>query len=219
MDTMIATHPAETAHHSIRWAPAARQTFSKQALISKDRALAALMQRAQLGSEGAYAELLQELPPVVGRMVRRQMAYASPSDQEDVLQEVLLSVHAARATYDPTRPFIPWLKAIVISRAIDFIRRHKRHASGQALTDAMADGIADEAAGAAVTRYEAVDALQKAIRALPAGQRSAIELLKLKEMSLREAAAASGMSIGALKASVHRAVRTLRVSLAPYQVA
>ena len=79
------------------------------------------MQRAQLGSEGAYAALLQELPPVIGRMIRRQMAYASPSDREDVLQEVLLSIHAARATYDPARPFIPWLKAIVISRAIDFI--------------------------------------------------------------------------------------------------
>jgi RNA polymerase sigma-70 factor (ECF subfamily) len=87
------------------------------------------------------------------------------------------------------------------------------------LTDAMADGIADEAAGEVVNRYDAVDALQRAIRALPARQRSAIELLKLREMSLREAATASGMSISALKASVHRAVRTLRVSLAPSQVA
>jgi DNA-directed RNA polymerase specialized sigma24 family protein len=34
------------------------------------------------------------------------MANAIPSDHEDLLQEVLLSVHAARATYDPTRPFI-----------------------------------------------------------------------------------------------------------------
>ncbi|MBX9775241.1 MAG: sigma-70 family RNA polymerase sigma factor [Xanthobacteraceae bacterium] len=216
---MIATHPAEATHHPIRWAPAAHQTLSRQALISKDRALAALMQRAQRGSEGAYAQLLQELPPVLGRMICRQMAYASPSDREDVLQEVLLSIHAARATYDPARPFIPWLKAIVISRAIDFMRRQKRHAAGQLLTDEMADGIADEAAGEAVARYDAIDALQKAIRALPAGQRSAIELLKLKEMSLREAAAASGMSIGALKASVHRAVRTLRMSLAPHQAA
>ena len=70
-----------------------------------------------------------------------------------------------------------------------------------------------------MARYYAVDAVQKAISKLPAGQRSAIELLKLREMSLPEAAAVSGMSIGALKASVHRAVRTLRVSLAPRQVA
>lgn len=210
----IATHLVQTASPPIPWAGDRRQT-----LLAKDRALAGLMRRAQAGSEGAYAQLLQELPPIVGRMIRRQMASASPSDQEDLVQEVLMSLHAARASYDPARPFMPWLKAIVVNRAIDYVRRHRRHAVGQVLTDEMAAGLADDSAPDPAMRYDAVDALQKAIRALPAGQRSAIELLKLREMSLREAAATSGMSVSALKASVHRAVRTLRVSLAPYQAA
>lgn len=211
---------AELSGPPIRWAPGARQPFvARDALIARDRAFAASMRRAQSGSEGAYAQLLQELRPVIGRMIRRQLAGASPSDREDLLQEVLMSVHAARASYDSSRPFIPWLKAIVVNRAIDFLRRQRRHAGGQALTDEMAAVIADDAAGDAMGRYDAVDALQRAIRALPAGQRSAIELLKLKEMSLREAAATTGMSVSALKASVHRAVRTLRVSLAPRQIA
>lgn len=213
MDTMIATDTAELTSPSVR-----RAGCNLQALIARDKVFAALMQRAQHGSEGAYSRLLQELPPVIGRMIRRQMAGASPSDQEDVLQEVLMSIHTARASYDPARPFIPWLKAIVINRTIDFMRRQKRNTAGQVLTDDMAD-IVDDSAGDAVVRYDAVDALQKAIRKLPAGQRSAIELLKLREMTLREAAAMTGMSITALKASVHRGVRTLRVSLAPYQVA
>jgi RNA polymerase sigma factor (sigma-70 family) len=190
-----------------------------EAVIAKDKVLAALMRQAQGGSESAYLRLLQELPPVIGRMVRRQMAGASSSDQEDLLQEVLISVHTARGSYDPARPFIPWLKAIVANRAIDFMRRQRRHPAGYAPIEAVAADIADDSAGGAVARYDAVDALQKAIRQLPAGQRSAIELLKLREMSLREAAATTGMSISALKASVHRAVRTLRVSLAAYQVA
>ena len=214
METMTVTHMAEPASLSMPWAGAPRQ-----ALVARDQALVALMQRAQSGSEGAYAQLLQELPPIIGRMIRRQMANASPSDREDLLQEVLMSLHAARATYDPTRPFMPWLKTIVVNRTIDFVRRHKRHATGQLLTDEMAAGIADDSAPDIAARYDAVDALQKAIRNLPAAQRSAIELLKLREMSLREAAATSGMSVSALKASVHRAVRTLRISLAPYQVA
>jgi RNA polymerase sigma-70 factor (ECF subfamily) len=190
-----------------------------EAVIAKDKVLAALMRRAQGGSQGAYLRLLQELRPLIGRMIRRQMPGASSSDQEDLVQEVLISVHTARASYDPTRPFIPWLKAIVVNRAIDFMRRQRRHATRHVLTEEMAAGIADDSAGDVVARYDAVNALQKAIRQLPAGQRSAIELLKLREMSLREAAATTGMSISALKASVHRAVRTLRVSLAPYQVA
>ena len=48
---------------------------------------------------------------------------------------------------------------------------------------------------------------------LPKGQRSAIELLKLREMSLKEASQATGMIISALKVSVHRAIKTLRTSL------
>lgn len=218
METTTATRTAEPSSLPMPSLPVQWANAPRQALVARDKALAALMQRAQEGSEGAYAQLMQELPPIIGRMIRRQMASASPSDREDLLQEVLMSIHAARAAYDPARPFMPWLKTIVVNRTIDYVRRHKRHAIGL-LTDEMADGIADEAAGDAAIRYDAIDALQKAIRKLPAAQRSAIELLKLREMSLREAAATTGMSVSALKASVHRAVRSLRVSLAPYQVA
>lgn len=214
METLIATTTAEPARLPAQWAGA-----SRPALAARDRALAILMQRAQGGSEGAYAQLLQELPPIIGRMIRRQIAAASASDREDLLQEVLLSIHAARACYDSARPFMPWLKAIVVNKAIDFLRRHRRHAAGQILTDEMAAGIADDTASEIATRCDTINVLRKAIRNLPPAQRSAIELLKLREMSLREAAATTGMSVSALKASVHRAVRTLRVSLTPDQLA
>jgi RNA polymerase sigma-70 factor, ECF subfamily len=49
---------------------------------------------------------------------------------------------------------------------------------------------------------------------LPAGQRTAIELLKLRELSLKEAANVSGMSVSALKVAAHRAIKSLRGSLA-----
>jgi RNA polymerase sigma-70 factor (ECF subfamily) len=55
--------------------------------------------------------------------------------------------------------------------------------------------------------------LQEAIGALPAGQRQAVLLLKLRGLSLKEAALESGMSIAALKVASHRALRTLRVIL------
>ncbi|MFX8933911.1 sigma factor-like helix-turn-helix DNA-binding protein, partial [Acinetobacter baumannii] len=53
-------------------------------------------------------------------------------------------------------------------------------------------------------------ALGDAIERLPDEQREAIRMLKLNEMSLKEAAAASGRSVGALKVATHRAIRTLR---------
>jgi RNA polymerase sigma-70 factor (ECF subfamily) len=57
-----------------------------------------------------------------------------------------------------------------------------------------------------------------AINQLPIGQRQAIELLKLREMSLKEAAATTGMSIAALKVATHRALKALRKLLAGDEV-
>ena len=52
--------------------------------------------------------------------------------------------------------------------------------------------------------------MEQAIEALPGGQRTAIELLKIQGMSLKEAAGASGTTIGALKVATHRAMGALR---------
>jgi RNA polymerase sigma-70 factor, ECF subfamily len=57
--------------------------------------------------------------------------------------------------------------------------------------------------------------LHEAIENLPPDQRQAIKLLKLKEMSLKEAARASGRSVAALKVATHRAVGNLRKLLRP----
>ena len=53
-------------------------------------------------------------------------------------------------------------------------------------------------------------ALQAALLRLTPGQRQAVELTKLREMSLAEAAAASGLSVTALKVATHRGIKALR---------
>ncbi len=62
--------------------------------------------------------------------------------------------------------------------------------------------------------YGDVDELKEAIATLPAMQRDAIRMLKLGEMSLKEAAVARNMTIGALKVATHRAMTALRKMLA-----
>jgi RNA polymerase sigma-70 factor (ECF subfamily) len=52
--------------------------------------------------------------------------------------------------------------------------------------------------------------VRAAVQALPEGQRQAIELLKLEELSLKEAAEMTGTSVGALKVATHRALVALR---------
>ena len=52
--------------------------------------------------------------------------------------------------------------------------------------------------------------LREAIAQLPESQRRAVMLLKLEEKSLKEASAASGLSVSTLKVSTHRAMKSLR---------
>jgi RNA polymerase sigma factor (sigma-70 family) len=172
--------------------------------------LAALMRSAQGGDADAYAALMQELAVRVRRIVRYRRAFLEHADVEDLVQEVLLSVHAVRATYDASRPFIPWLLAITRNRLADAARRYARHGAHEVAVEDLDVTFFSENTNALTATYGDPDALRTAIAELPAGQRSAIEMLKLREMSLKEAAVASGTSVGALKVATHRAMDALR---------
>ncbi|GAB0116423.1 sigma-70 family RNA polymerase sigma factor [Acidisoma sp. 7E03] len=178
-----------------------------------ERQLAGLMAAAQGGDAASYQRLLKECLPLVAAVARRQ---GMPPDQvDDVVQEVLIAIHRARATYDPTRPFLPWLRAIAERRAIDALRRRGRQA-GREIFDPLAyenhpDG--EETADAGLDREERVAALRAEIESLPAGQRQAAERLGLSGQTLEEAAAETGRSKTALKVNLHRAVKALRARM------
>jgi len=179
---------------------------------SDDQALASLMQAAQAGDAQAYARLLKEITPRLRQIVGGQRRFLI-EDIEDLVQDILLSLHAVRASYDPRRPFMPWLMAITRNRLADGARRYSRRAAHEVQVENVPVTFSDEGANIDSDGYRDPEALRHAIRDLPPGQRDAIEMLKLREMSLKEAAAASGTSIGAIKVSVHRAMATLRKAL------
>jgi RNA polymerase sigma-70 factor (ECF subfamily) len=172
---------------------------------SSSDVLGDLMRAAQRGDGGAYLELLRNITPRIRQLVRRQRGFAGVAEVEDLVQDVLLSVHAVRATYDPARPFTPWLLAIVRNRLVDGARRYARIARREVVVDDLdVTFFAPEANEDSVEVGDA-SALHEAVRA--------IELLKLKELSLKEAAEVSGTSVGALKVATHRAMATLKLTL------
>lgn len=164
-----------------------------------------LMALAQEGDRGAYRTLLLQVEPYLRAIARR--CFRHPSDVEDVVQDVLLTIHSIRHTYDPARPFGPWLAAIANRRVIDRLRHdtrrrareielgpeHETFSHADAEPDAMAERM-----------------LLEAIAKLPPEQRDAVKMLKLREMSLKEASRRSGRSISALKVATHRALANLR---------
>ena len=172
--------------------------------------LGLLMERAQAGDEAAYLRLLTHISAIVRNAVRRKVNASQFADIEDVVQDVLVSVHVVRATYDPSRPFLPWLLTIVHNRTVDKFRRSARISANETYVGELLDTFAGEPANSSAVAFGDDELLLREIDALPVSQRRAIELLKLKEMSLKEAARESGMTIANLKVLVHRAVKTLR---------
>lgn len=167
----------------------------------------ALMTRAQDGDREAYRTLLNEIEPYVRSIAIKYLG--SSNDLEDAVQDVLMTVHSIRQTYDPKRPFGPWLVAIAHRRVIDQLRRQKRRRSRETELSPEHETFAAPPAKILAERSAEI-ALVGAINKLPPDQRDAIRMMKLEEMSLKEASQASGRSISALKVATHRAIRNLR---------
>jgi DNA-directed RNA polymerase specialized sigma24 family protein len=103
----------------------------------QDERLAALMRSAQDGDRSAYAALLSEVAALARQIVRRRFAFLQPQEVEDLVQDVLLSVHAARSTYDPERPFLPWLAALARNRIADGARRYARRTANEVVSERL----------------------------------------------------------------------------------
>ncbi|MDE2005141.1 MAG: sigma-70 family RNA polymerase sigma factor, partial [Rhodospirillales bacterium] len=148
--------------------------------------------------------------PPLRRAARARWPGIEPATLEDAVQETLLALHAARHLYDPARPFLPFLFGIMRFRGGDAIRRARRDAARHTPID---DVPVTSAALATNNKAEAgldAETLRQAIARLPEGQRRALELTKLRELPLAEAAAQTGLSVTALKVATHRGIKALR---------
>ncbi len=166
-----------------------------------------LMAQAQDGDRQAYRTLLQDITPYLRSLAMR--CFKQPSEVEDAVQDALMTVHMVRHAYDPARPFGPWLVALANRRFIDRLRRDTRIKAREIALAAEHETFPEPQTNLVIETSEEL-ALHEAIKSLPLEQRQAVTLLKLNEMSLKEAAAASGRSIAALKVATHRGIKNLR---------
>jgi RNA polymerase sigma-70 factor (ECF subfamily) len=168
------------------------------------------MARAQDGDGAAYRRLLEEITPYLRSLAVKHRALSG--ETEDAVQDILLTLHTVRHTYDRSRPFGPWLLAIARRRIVDRLRHRGRIAMAE-----TALGPEHETIIATRPNLYALlsgrRGLRHAIERLPPAQRQAVLLLKLRGLSLKEAASESGMSVAALKVASHRGLRALRVML------
>lgn len=188
----------------------ARSTTEGLRNVDNAKDWSALMAQAQDGNRQAYRTLLEAITPYLRSLAAH--CFKQPTDVEDAVQDVLLTLHMVRHAYDPARPFGPWLAAIANRRIIDRLRRDTRRKAREVVLSTEHETFPAPAANFAGTTPDEA-ALVRAIEQLPPDQRQTITMLKLNQMSLKEAAATSGRSIPALKTATHRAIKSLRLLL------
>jgi len=157
-----------------------------------------LMAAAQGGAPAPYRRLLAELRPWLLRYFTRRLP---PSSVEDAVQETLIAIHAKRHTYDPARPFGPWLAGIARYKWIDRLRSAARHAA-----DALPESLSTPDHGTAVTSATALAGLMATLKP---DQAEVIRLVKIEGLSIEDASRRTGQSPALVKVNIHRGLARL----------
>jgi len=175
-----------------------------------DARLAGLMRRGREGERDAYHAFLTEVSARLRRQLRRRAGGLDEADIEDLVQDILLSIHASRATWDASKPVWPWIAAIARYRLVDHFRRRGR--AGRLFDEASRIAETFPASGTNIPSEEVVNAMSmtRAMTILSGAERRAFTLVRLRGLSLAEAARFSGSTANAMKVAVHRAARKLQ---------
>jgi RNA polymerase sigma-70 factor (ECF subfamily) len=171
----------------------------------EEAALHALMVRGLAGDSPAYSALLKQLAEALRRYFSKRL-FRQPHEAEDLVQDVLLAIHSKRATFDVSQRLTAWVYAIAQYKLIDYLRRARRRGVAVPIEDetALFSTESDATASADV---------ETLLGQLPEKQRDTIRLVKLEELSVREAAARTGLSESDVKVSVHRGLKKLSKSV------
>ena len=167
-------------------------------MIAREAALRDLMQRSQAGDKQAYSVLLEQ----AGRWLARFFSQKIAADAvDDLVQDTLISLHRKRASYDPSRPFLPWLAAIARYRWVDRLRQTYKHAATTLDFD-IGEESHEDVVGAKIS-------IDRLLDQIPDNQASVIRMVKIDGFSIIEAAVKSGQSEPLVKVNIHRGLKKL----------
>ncbi|HTZ00531.1 MAG TPA: sigma-70 family RNA polymerase sigma factor [Rhodocyclaceae bacterium] len=176
--------------------------------MDADNGLEALMRRALAGDKTAYATVLRETARLLRPYLLRRLSFESEVD--DLLQEILLSIHKARSTYDGERPYKPWAYAIARFRLQDYLRMHYADQLRQAVDiDDVEYFLAADVTDSRLS-YESISG---EVQRLPEKQAAILTLMHRDGYTAREVAEKLGMTESAVKVAAHRAYKVLRQRL------
>ena len=170
--------------------------------------LEALMKQSLAGDQRAYAALLQATSRLLRPFLAKRLLFANEVD--DLMQEILISIHKARHTYDGNRPYKPWAYAIAKFRLQDYFRVHYADQLRHAVDFDDLEKSLHEPVTESGLSYESISG---EIQKLPEKQATILQLMHQEGYTAREVAEKIGMTESAVKVAAHRAYKVLRKNL------
>lgn len=194
-------------------------------MTEKIAPLEALMQLALAGDKLAYTEVLHETARFLRPFLTKRVRHASEVD--DLLQEILLSIHKARHTYDGERPYKPWAFAIAKFRLLDYLRAHYADHLHSAIELSEVENYVSVSgdrplgnvtwgnvtAGDVTESPFTYESIREEIQLLPEKQATILQMMHQEGYTAKEVAAKIGMKESAVKVAAHRAYKVLRKRL------
>ncbi len=170
----------------------------------------ALMARAQKGERAAYRVLLSEIQPIIRLYVQSKVFRADQRD--DVTQDILLSIHVARDSFDPSRAFLPWMRTIAHHRLIDHYRVTRRQvkASSSEISGDSEDALLEPSVS---SFSETAIAFKQEVAALSPSQKRLLNLMTSSMLTQDEIAERLGIESGNLRVQIHRLSHRIRAAL------
>jgi len=165
-----------------------------------------LLDRIRSGDEPAFVSLYRRRQGAIYRFALHMSGSAAAA--EDVTQEVFLALIREGCGYDPCRGTLAgYLFGIARKLVLRFLARGRSDVALEADPDDAAvpelavldDPLVD------LTRRESVDALWRAVLALPRRYREVVVLCDLEELDYSDAAVALGCPVGTVRSRLHRA--------------
>jgi RNA polymerase sigma factor (sigma-70 family) len=156
------------------------------------------------GDLEAFEVLFRQFQGEVYRWVVRIVR--DPGVAEELTVETFWRIYRAHARFDPTRSFGAWARRIASNAALDYLKTAKPQVGLEqdfAAAESLNPGV----------RRDLRERTQQAFEKLPAKLRLAATLALIEDEPYQEIADALGISVGAVKVRVFRAIRLLRKEL------
>jgi RNA polymerase sigma-70 factor (ECF subfamily) len=172
--------------------------------VSDDRSL---LERIRHGDTAGAEELFERYAHALLRFADRMLG--DRDSAEEVIQEVFVKVISRAHQYDGRAPVSSWLFAIAANTCRDRRRRDRR--APVVPLDAIANLPArGEGVESRLVGRERRDAVRKALDSLSQEQREALVLARYHGLPYAEIASVLGISVGAVKTRIFRAVENLK---------